>query len=219
MPYFGKDAKMSPTSITYMKNYRKDIFVLPDVGVVTHFSANMTVNSRPGGPNDLFQQLQELENLGLRRYPLAQSFGKCTTSSPHLANLLPAFRGPRALTYNCITVADTLTCHFAVNYVSSPNCIAISSHGANCRLSYIPQGMPYKYVVDVDALPFSAAPDVLLAALGRLTWATQETVPEGEFQKPNELLTLGYFEKMSIGVSYLLPTKLSLTLLTMPLVP
>jgi hypothetical protein len=69
--------------------------------------------------------------------------------------------------------------------------------------------MPYKYVVDVDARPFSDAPDVLLAALGRLTWATQQTVPEEEFRKPNELLTLGYFEKMSIGVSYShLPTSL-----------
>lgn len=61
--------------------------------------------------------------------------------------------------------------------------------------------MPYKYVVDVDSRPFKGAPDVLLRALGRLTWATKNTVAEGEFRRPNELLTLGYFDKMSIGVS------------------
>src|SRR5215471_13931261 len=66
---------------------------------------------------------------------------------------------------------------------------------------YIIQGMPYKYVVSVDSKAFNTAPDVILAALGRLTWAARETVKGDEFRAPNELLTLGYFEKMSIGVS------------------
>jgi len=61
--------------------------------------------------------------------------------------------------------------------------------------------MPYKYVVSVDSKAFNTAPDVILAALGRLTWAARETVKGDEFRAPNELLTLGYFEKMSIGVS------------------
>ena len=61
--------------------------------------------------------------------------------------------------------------------------------------------MPYKYVVDVSSRPFSDAPDPLLASLGRLTWAAKQTVKAEEFQKPNELLTLGYLEKMSINVS------------------
>jgi len=61
--------------------------------------------------------------------------------------------------------------------------------------------MPYKYVVSVDSRPFNTAPQVILASLGRLTWATQHTVKQEEFLKPNELLTLGYFEEMAIGVS------------------
>ena len=60
--------------------------------------------------------------------------------------------------------------------------------------------MPYKYVVEVDSRPFKGAPEVLLLALNRLTWATKYTVPVTEYLKPNELLTLGYLDKMSIGV-------------------
>ncbi|EEH17663.2 hypothetical protein PABG_00226 [Paracoccidioides brasiliensis Pb03] len=148
LPRKGKENKTAPV-VHYMKNYRKDMFQIPGVGLITHFAANNTVNYRERGPNDLFKMLQE-EDLGLRRYPLQQSVG--------------------------MIVAGTLTSHFAVNY-----------------------GMPYKYVVSVDSRPFNTAPSVILAALGRLTWATQKTVNEDEFQRPNELLTLGYFEDMSIG--------------------
>ncbi|KAM5456260.1 hypothetical protein MaudCBS49596_001281 [Microsporum audouinii] len=145
LPTIPKDTSSIPT-IQYMKNYRKDTFVLPGAGVVTHFAANRTINSRPRGPDDLFNKLQ-VEDLGLRRYPI----------SP------------------CI-VAGTLTSHFAVNY-----------------------GMPYKYIVSVDSRPFNTAPQVIISALERLKWATKQTVKEEEFQTPNELLALGYFEDMSIG--------------------
>ncbi|EAS30635.2 uncharacterized protein CIMG_11674 [Coccidioides immitis RS] len=73
-------------------------------------------------------------------------------------------------------VQGTLTSHFAVNF-----------------------GMPYKYIVAVDSRPFSETPSFLLRALGRLSWAVMKTVPPTEFQQPNELLTLGYFEKMAIN--------------------
>jgi hypothetical protein len=58
---------------------------------------------------------------------------------------------------------------------------------------------PYECIASGDTRPFSKAPDVLLASLGRLTWAMEPTVGSEEFQRPNELLALGYFEKMSIG--------------------
>ncbi|OAL69864.1 hypothetical protein A7D00_5903 [Trichophyton violaceum] len=85
LPTVPKDITSMPM-IQYMKNYRKDTFVLPGAGIVTHFAANRTVNSCPGGPDDLFSLMQR-EDLGLRRYPI----------SP------------------CV-VAGTLTSHFAVNY-------------------------------------------------------------------------------------------------------
>lgn len=62
--------------------------------------------------------------------------------------------------------------------------------------------MPYKYVVSVDSKGFDDAPDVVLRALGRLTWATEKAVKgSGDpFLSPNELLILGYLEDMKIGV-------------------
>jgi len=63
--------------------------------------------------------------------------------------------------------------------------------------------MPYKYVVAVDSKGFDEAPPVIMNALSRLTWATRQVVAsaEGAALLPNELLLLGYFEEMAIGVS------------------
>lgn len=65
------------------------------------------------------------------------------------------------------------------------------------------QGMPYKYVVSVDSKGFDEAPNDMLQALGRLSWATEKAVTSSgdKYLAPNELLTLGYFEEMKIGVS------------------
>lgn len=57
------------------RTYQKFTYHIPNIGTVTHFSANREVLNRPNGPNDLFRDLQ-LVNLGLRRYPLKQSVGK-----------------------------------------------------------------------------------------------------------------------------------------------
>lgn len=59
--------------------------------------------------------------------------------------------------------------------------------------------MPYKYVVSVESKGFNEAPAVLMFGLGRLTWAVKQAVGDCAVI-PNELLTLGYFDKMSIGV-------------------
>ncbi|KAJ5908332.1 Oxoglutarate/iron-dependent dioxygenase [Penicillium taxi] len=66
--------------------YRKYTYLLPGVGTITHMVSNSAINSRKGGPDDLFHDLQ-VKDLGLRRYPLEQSM-----------------------------VSGTLTSHFAVNY-------------------------------------------------------------------------------------------------------
>ena len=62
--------------------------------------------------------------------------------------------------------------------------------------------MPYKYVVSVDSKGFDEAPNDMLHALGRLSWATEKAVVSSgdQYSPPNELLTLGYFEEMKIGV-------------------
>lgn len=63
--------------------------------------------------------------------------------------------------------------------------------------------MPYKYVVSVDSKGFDQAPGEILQALGRLSWASEKAVTESgdKYMPPNELLLLGYFEDMKIGVT------------------
>lgn len=55
--------------------YTRVTYTLNGVGAITHFVANKAATARPGGPNDLFRQLQVVD-VGLRRYPLQQSVGK-----------------------------------------------------------------------------------------------------------------------------------------------
>lgn len=84
--------------------------------------------------------------------------------------------------------------------------------------------MPYKYIVSVDSKGFDEAADEMLRALGRLTWATNKAVTGSgdEFLPPNELLTLGYFDEMKIGVSHcigdrgFLLTQISITMMENP---
>ncbi|KAE8383316.1 hypothetical protein BDV26DRAFT_287818 [Aspergillus bertholletiae] len=75
-------------------------------------------------------------------------------------------------------VTGTLTAHFAVNY-----------------------GSPYKYVAPVNCKGFDEAPEVVLHALGRLQWATEQAVHLAGYAPypPNEVLVLGYFAEMKIG--------------------
>jgi hypothetical protein len=61
--------------------------------------------------------------------------------------------------------------------------------------------MPYKFVVPVHSKGFDEAPAEIMIALGRLDWATNQVVGN-EVLPPNELLTVGYFEQMSMGVCH-----------------
>lgn len=58
-------------------------------------------------------------------------------------------------------------------------------------------------MVSVDSKGFDEASDDVLRALGRLSWATEKAVINAGdvYQAPNELLILGYFEDMRIGVN------------------
>ncbi|KAL4973844.1 hypothetical protein BDW66DRAFT_168322 [Aspergillus desertorum] len=66
--------------------YKLVTYKLGEAGYIMHFVSNETINGRPKGPNDLFEELQKA-NLGLQRYPLDQA-----------------------------QVAGTLTAHFVTNF-------------------------------------------------------------------------------------------------------
>lgn len=61
--------------IQYLKNYRLDTYDLGMGNILTHLAANNTINSRAGGPNDMFRSLC-MEDIGLKRHRLKSSVGK-----------------------------------------------------------------------------------------------------------------------------------------------
>ena len=59
-------------------------------------------------------------------------------------------------------------------------------------------GAPYKFIVDVNSLPFEDSPPVVLKALRLIHQRAQLIYPKAEF---NEVLNVGYFEKQKMDVS------------------
>ena len=55
--------------------YRECDYQLGDGLIITHLISNNIINSAPGGPDDLFCQLQK-EDIGLERLPMKQSVGQ-----------------------------------------------------------------------------------------------------------------------------------------------
>ncbi|OQE23857.1 hypothetical protein PENSTE_c008G01386 [Penicillium steckii] len=62
-------------------------------------------------------------------------------------------------------------------------------------------GLPYKFVVPVQSKPFGETDPQILLAHSRLVWATGVVAAEShhEYQRPNELLLVGYKHDMDMG--------------------
>jgi hypothetical protein len=87
-------------------HWRKDVITVCPGNYLTHFAANKVLNSRPGGPDDMFEEVQRANLPGLKRLPLAQSLRKlfCCELFIDLTNL-------------SIVKGKQLTRHFTKNYV------------------------------------------------------------------------------------------------------
>ena len=59
-------------------------------------------------------------------------------------------------------------------------------------------GAPYKFIVDVNSVPFEDSPPVVLKALHLIRQRARLISPEAQF---NEVLNVGYFEKQKMDVS------------------
>ena len=57
--------------------YRECIYQLGDGLTIAHLVSNDAINSAPGGPDDLFRQLQTQDH-GLERLPMKRSVGQCS---------------------------------------------------------------------------------------------------------------------------------------------
>jgi len=72
----------------FQNNYRINVIEIPGVdGFAAHFIANKTVNEEPGGPNDMFMELQnDGQKIGLRRQPLGGRDGRSRALTQHFSS-------------------------------------------------------------------------------------------------------------------------------------
>ena len=163
--------------------YRECVYQLGDGLTITHLISNNVINSAPGGPDDLFCQLQT-DDVGLERLPMKQSVGQC--SYYHVTIGMADKQ----------TVEQTYSRHFSHNFVSR----YLASWSLLSYL-HLAQGMPYNYVVGHDnSTSLADAPEGIKEAVRRMTWAAKRAVADEDFVAFNEVLAIGYFETMKMNV-------------------
>ncbi|KAF2728760.1 hypothetical protein EJ04DRAFT_88042 [Polyplosphaeria fusca] len=72
-------------SVSFSHNYRINRYTIPGIdGFVVHLVANKSVIEEPGGPNDMFEELQQ-KDIGLRRRPMDNAQMKGGSYTRHFA--------------------------------------------------------------------------------------------------------------------------------------
>ncbi|KAI9682656.1 MAG: hypothetical protein M1829_006643 [Trizodia sp. TS-e1964] len=71
-------------TVRFLDNYRIHIYNVPRGGTVMHFLANDAINSRPGGPNDMFDEMQK-SDIGLKRGTMSNSMLQGPMLTSHFA--------------------------------------------------------------------------------------------------------------------------------------
>lgn len=144
------------------------------------FHSNAAINRRPGSADDILAQMAD-PKLQLERRLLVQAVGMLALYT--------------ISTFTDTDLVDGQRCnHFSANFVS----LVYSAHS---QLTNGDSGLPYAFSADVPSISFREAPAVVINALRRMDWAGR-IAAEGEgYQRPNEVLVLGYLEGQAIGVS------------------
>ena len=100
---------VQPPTTEFYGHWRIVTFKLCEGNHVSHFLANKHINAQPGGANEVFQELQKGDGLGLKRSYMKFSRGR--SHHPALSMLADSSQGQDRI----------LTRHFAKNFVRSPH--------------------------------------------------------------------------------------------------
>lgn len=98
-----------PPTVEFFGHWKIVTFKLCDNNFVTHFLANKYINAQRGGANEVFQELQKGDGLGLKRSYM--KFSRGITYNSALVMLADSSLGHDRI----------LTRHFARNFVRSPH--------------------------------------------------------------------------------------------------
>jgi hypothetical protein len=167
------------TQVGYFSNYKVIKYTIEGVvGSVTVAKANQHIVSEPGGANDMFRELQEV-NVGLERRILRKS--------NQVESLPPPQENAVEPDGNLDADGDEEEAEHQVEA------------GARMTAFGMNFGMPYKFIATGDSQSFEAAPAAVRAVRSRLNWAQRVFVnDESGYQDFNELLSFAYLEGQKI---------------------
>lgn len=147
-------------------------------GCVLLLKASQRTNAEPGGPDDMFRELQ-IGDIGLERRMLRGSH-KEGHSSDHTTSGSQASAGAEQEQDKGDGDDE--------DEIKGEAGIRMTAFGMN-------YGMPYKFIANGDSKSFDAAPEPIRAARSRLDYMQRIFLNEPEcYQQFNELLAFGYME-------------------------
>lgn len=78
-----RDTVMSPieTKVEFFKQYRVHTYTIPDCGTIVHFMANKVINEEPGGPDEMWHDIQSAD-IGLKRRELQNAMREFIPAKP-----------------------------------------------------------------------------------------------------------------------------------------
>jgi len=166
------------TQVGYHSNYKVIRYTIDGVvGSVTVAKANQQIVSEPGGANDMFRELQQVD-VGLERRIIRKS-AQVESLPPQETAVepdgTPDADGNEDAGQHVVEAGARMTA-FGMNF-----------------------GMPYKFIATGDSQSFEAAPAAVRAVRSRLNWAQRVFInDESGYQDFNELLIFAYLEGQKI---------------------
>lgn len=180
------------TQVKYFSNYKIIKYTITGIdGSVIVAKANRRVTSEPGGPDDMFRDMQTAK-CGLERRMMRGGADDEPTSAGG------GSEDTKRSSKDCPetmddALADPDEDEYDDEHITGEVGTRMRAFGANF-------GMPYKFIASGDSWPFEDAPVAVRSARARLNWAQRTMVNElSGYKDFNEELVFAYLESQKIN--------------------
>ncbi|KAK4502143.1 hypothetical protein PRZ48_005566 [Zasmidium cellare] len=202
--------------VSYHERFKAYKYTVPGVnGSFTHLVSNGKINREPGGPDDMFQAIQDQDNpemdlhLERRRFRGAKMSGNKAEEKKAMKNSKRQSSSKQNETLDSIdqttTVDDTtmmepnqldesLLQAAETDEPTADQTIDIVKDGDMMKAYSMNYGMPYKFVASGASKPFTDSPWPVRAVRADLNWASQTFLPAADHVEFNEELIFAYLE-------------------------
>lgn len=192
----AQTAPVVRTQVRYRSNYKLLRYTIDGVaGSIIVAKANKKVNSEPGGPDDMFRDIQ-LNDLGLERRMMRVI---ADGESKPAVQLQISPTEPTGDASNTINDEQEQLLKESDQADEEPEDDHKAEVGNRMTAFGMNYGMPYKFIASGDSRSFEDAPAAIRAAWSRLNFAQREFVNEpAGYQDFNEELVFAYMQGQNI---------------------